>query len=390
MTESGIEGQVAEGVKVPAALRPGTEEDDEGVEITSDPYDAPVTDKDALLERWGFSPKEYEVVNGTLKVSQWETQTPEGIQQLWSYKATVRQRDSVRTLDFDDLIKEVKSHKKKAKQFPSGSETFVINVADTQFGKNDGDGVKGTIERFQDSTDAAIDRLKELRKIGRDIGTVVVAGLGDIIEGCDGQYASQPYNVELNRRQQTRLARRLIFDLIKRVSSEANEVIITAVPGNHGENRANGRAFTTPGDNDDVAIFEEIHDILTDNPEVYGHVSFALPEDEIYTILDLHGTKIGFAHGHIAGTGSSPQKKIWDWWSNQIVGCQPIAEAKILVTGHYHHFSVIEYNMERICIQCPSVESESTWWKNLKGQVSPPGLLTFVVGSYGYRDLQVV
>lgn len=390
MTDVHKDGEVVEGIKPPAALRPGVDQDDEVIEVTSDPYDAPVVDTEKLLTRWGFSLDEYELVNGTLKVSEWEVQTPDGVKTLWSYKAGVRKRDSMRALDYDDLISEIKSHRRKPKEPATGDHVFVINVADTQFGKADGDGVKGTVDRFLKSTDAAIDRLQELKKIGRPIDRAVIAGIGDIIEGCDGQYASQVFNVELNRRQQTRLARRLIRDLVIKVANEVNELTVTAVPGNHGENRKDYKAFTTVGDNDDVAIFEEIGDILQANPKVYGHVNFVLPEDEIYTILDLAGTKVGFAHGHIAGSGGTPQKKLWDWWGGQIVGDQPIGEAKILVTGHYHHFSVIEYNMNRIHIQCPSVESESTWWKNLKGQVSPPGLLTFVVNKDGYQDLQVV
>lgn len=383
-------GKVAEGVKIPAALRPGVEQDEGVIEITSDPYDAPIVDTDSMLTRWGFSPDEYEVVNGTLKVSEWEVQTTEGVRTLWSYKAGVRERDTVRSVDYEDLVAEVKRHRKKPKPPPEGDHAIVINVADTQFGKNDGDGLKGTIDRFLRSTDGVIDQINDLRKMGLPIDRAVIAGVGDIIEGCDGQYASQAYNVELNRRQQTRLARRLIRDLIIAVSEEVNQLDVTAVPGNHGENRKDFRAFTTPGDNDDVAIFEEIGDILAANPKSYGHVKFHIPEDEIFTMLDVCGTKVGFAHGHITGKSGTPQKKVWDWWQGQIVGSQPLQEAKILVTGHYHHFSIVEYNTERIQIQCPSVESESTWWKNLTGQVSPAGILTFVVNKDGYRNLQVV
>lgn len=391
MTENATsKPQVAENVKIPAANKPGVEQNEEGIEITSDPYDAPVVDTDEMLTRWGFSPDEYEVVNGSLKVSEWEVLADGETRKLWSYKAGVRKRDTPKSLNYDDLVREVKAHRKKPKEIATGEATFVICVADTQFGKADGDGLKGTIQRFLTSTDNAIDRFKDLKKIGRPLDKIVVAGIGDIVEGCDGQYASQAYNVEINRREQTTLARRLNRDLIIKCADVANQVDVTAVPGNHGENRRDGREYTTPGDNDDVAIFEQIQDILSANPKAYGHVRFHLPENEIYTVLDISGTKVGFTHGHIAGSGNMPQKKILDWWVGQSFGGQEIADAKILVTGHYHHFSVIEHNTSKIHIQCPSVESESTWWKNLKGQVSPPGLLTFVVDSNGYKDLQVV
>ncbi len=102
--------------------------------------------------------------------------------------------------------------------------------------------------------------------------------------------------------------------------------------------------------------------------------------------MDICGTPVGFTHGHIAGGSGNPQAKLRTWWSNQTFGNQPIGNAKILFSGHYHHFSVVEYG-DKIHIQCPSMESISEWWADFKGEVSRPGTVTCIIDANGYSDL---
>lgn len=274
-----------------------------------------------------------------------------------------------------------------------------ITVEDSLYlaGKNlvithnsDGYGVRGTVDRILAAIDGVEDRIKELRKCGRQLGHLVVAGMGDLIEQCSANYNAQTFTVEVNRRQQVRLARRLIRDAIIRWAKFFEKVTVIAVPGNHGENRNDGKLYTTVGDNDDVAIFETIADILSSNQDAYGHIQFFLPEDDLYVVLDLHGIYVGFAHGHInAGGSSTAQKRIRTWWEGQCFGNQPIGDAKILVTGHYHHFSITEFG-DKVHIQCPAMDGGSEWWQNLKGEQARPGILTMVVDKNGYQDVQII
>ncbi len=262
---------VAKDIKPPAALKPGVDIDGVDVELTSDVYETPNPDWDLILESWGYDPQIYEIVE-PVKVSQWEALGAEGdVRKLYSYKAGVRTRAGVKDSSYNDLVKEIKKYRKPKTVAPEGDQAFLVNLADWQLGKSDGDGSEGTIQRILVMIDSVEDRIKELRKIGRRPGLLVVAGLGDMIENCDGQYNAQAYTVELNRREQIRVCRRLIRDAIVRWAKYFPEVWVVAVPGNHGENRKNGRLFTDRGDNDDVAVFEAVCDILSANPDAFGH-----------------------------------------------------------------------------------------------------------------------
>lgn len=371
-------------VKPPAALKPGNEWTGEEVEVTSDPYDSPNPNWDDVLRGAGYNPDHYEIVE-PVKIAQWDAQTADGIQTMWSYKFGVKEKVEAYKYDYADLVREVKKHRKlKKEDLPEGDDFFFAVLNDWQIGKGDGHGLKGTVNSILDAIDLVENHIRDLRKSGSKLGTLVVAVLGDMIENCEGHYPSQTFTIEANRRQQIRICRRLIRDAICRWSKMFGEVIVLAVPGNHGENRnGSGRSFTTPGDNDDVGVVEQVADILSSNPDAYGHVTFIIPEDEVYLVYDFGGTVMGFFHGHITKGGSDPRKKLHDWWADQIFANSPLADAKILLTAHYHHLSVIDYGV-RVHMQAPAMDGGSEWWENLGGGRSRPGILTFVIDDEGY------
>jgi hypothetical protein len=375
----------------PPVWKPGVTWDGNEGEITSPPATQPTPHFDDILKSWGYDPEEFEIIE-PVKVSTWDSQTAEGTERLWSYKAGVRRKSAAPDLiSYKELVRDIKKHRPLGK-VPSGDSTFVVCIADTQFGKSDGDGLLGTIKRFQDCIASVENRIRELRKSGRKLGTLVVAGLGDIIEGCDGNYSQQMFTVEANRREQIRIARRLIRDALARWSKLCKNVIVIAVPGNHGENRKDGKSYTERGDNDDVGVFEILAEVLAENPAAYGHVEFRLPKNEISAVLDLNGVIVGFAHGHVTKGGGTPQGRVRNWWEGQSFGNQPVGDAQILLTGHYHHLSVIQYGY-KTHIQTPSLDGGSEWWAELSGEESPPGMLTLVVGKQfkgGWTDLLVV
>jgi len=378
-------------VKPPAALKPGNEWTGEEVEITSDLYDSPNPNWDEVLLGAGYSPDEYEVVE-PVKIAQWDAQTADGIQTLWSYKFGVQEKQEIYKLDYADLVREVKKHRKiKKEDLPKGDSIFFASINDWQIGKGDGHGLKGTVDSIVDAIDLVEIQIRDLRKSGTKIGTLVVMGLGDIVENCEGHYATQTFSVEANRRQQTRIARRLVRDAVCRWSKLFAEVYVLAVPGNHGENRnASGKVFTSPGDNDDVAVFEQVAEILATNPDAYGHVKFIIPEDDVYLVHEFGNTVMAFFHGHITKGGADPRKKLHDWWAAQIFADGPLADAKILVTAHYHHLSVIDYGV-RVHMQAPAFDGGSTWWENLGGGTSRAGILTFVIDHEEYpKNITVI
>jgi hypothetical protein len=257
-------------------------------------------------------------------------------------------------------------------------------------GKGEGGGSAGVVDRFVRGIGLVEQRFKELAKSGRSFDRVVVTGLGDLVESTDGHYAMQGFQVDLDRREQVKVMRRLLVRALERWSKLAPKVIVAAIPGNHGENRKNGKAYTTFGDNDDVAVFEQVAEILAANPEAYGHVSFVMPDNDLTITIDVHGTIIGLAHGHQARSGGAgPIAKVANWWKGQAFGERPTGDATLLLTGHFHSLQVATHG-HRTHIQAPSLDGGSQWLTEMTGIESPGGLLTLTVGADGWDDLKVI
>jgi len=128
------------------------------------------------------------------------------------------------------------------------------------------------------------------------VSHLYVVGLGDMVEGCDGHYASQTFSVELDRRQQVRLVRRMLVELLSDWAKLVPTGVVGADPGNHGESRKNGKFFTTPEDNDDLATFEQAQEVLT--AAGFDNISWVIPDGDMTITLDVAGTVVSFAHGH--------------------------------------------------------------------------------------------
>lgn len=304
----------------------------------------------------------------------------------WRYRFVIERAPATTapTVDVDELVKVIGRHKPR-KPAPSGDAALVVCLSDWQLGKPDGDGTAGTVGRILASIDAVTARSRELRKAGRSLGSLYIVGLGDLIEGCDGHYAMQTFGVELNLVEQVRVVRRLLVKALTAWAPLFDEVVVACVPGNHGENRKDGKAFTDWTDNHDVAVFEQAAAVLEANPDVYGHVSFVFPEREDLTLtLDVAGTTVALAHGHQMKSG-----KAHEWWAKQAHGMQPTGDATLLLAGHFHHLLVDQAGAKTF-VQAPALDGGSTWWRHTTGQDSPPGLLTLVVGAGGWDDLKVL
>lgn len=115
--------------------------------------------------------------------------------------------------------------------------------------------------------------------------------------------------------------------------------------------------------------------------------------DSATLVLDVAGVVTAFAHGHKSGGGGHPAQRVEKWWQGQVMGRQPVADASLLLTGHYHHLIVSE-GTGRTMVQVPAMDGGSEWFTDRTGQSSPAGLLTLGVGTaYGPRgwgDLAVL
>lgn len=336
-----------------------------------------------LIVDWGLDPDEVQVVPGSVQIRAWDANVGAGeIKRLRYYKAQLERRTGpgVDTEDLAEIKKALLRRKPlRAREEPNTQRggVRVICLADLQVGKADGDGVEGTVNRVVEGIDGAA-------RLAKGADRIVLAGMGDLLEGCSNHYSMQTFAVELDRREQTRVVRRLIVRAIDTLAPLAPlDVICT--PGNHGENRQAGKAFTTWADNDDLAVFEQVADICGAT-ERYPDVRFGFPPDgdDLVVTVDCDGTGVAFAHGHQLSGGGSPSQKALRWWAGQGMGRLPAGDADILVTGHYHHL-VVHEGSGRTWMQCPAMDGGSDWWQHQTGNTSPPGMLSFTVGDYGAR-----
>jgi len=350
-----------------------------------------------LIEDWGLDPLRTEVVDGSLQIRAWDTTRDGETIRMKYYRASIKARTStIDRADVEALCKLVEKRKPKPVETHDGGRAFVVALSDWQLGKGEGGGTEATVERILGAFDRAVARAKELRKVGRGTDTVVLASLGDIVEGCSGWYAMQEWQTDLNQREQDRLARRLLLTVIDAFVDAQFMVVAPCVPGNHGENRKDGKAFTDFSDNRDVSCFETVAEIMAANPSRYENVTVplgAINPDDLTATLKVGGIPLALAHGHQFRTGGSTQAKVEGWWKGQALGRTGVADAEILLAGHGHHFMMSE-STGRTVIQAPAMDGGSKWWTSTTGQSSPAGMLTLNVGVNaglrGWGDLQIL
>lgn len=358
---------------------------------------------EVLIADWGLSPETTEIVDGSVNIRGWDANVGGGeIQRMRYYRAQIRKREhQERSVNIDALCKAVLK-RKPAKQVPlaTGERAFVVLFSDWQLGKGEGGGPEATQERICLAQDRVVERVRELRKAGRGPASIYICGMGDLVEGCSNHYAMQTYQTVLTRREQKDLAVYLTDRMVELCVDNFPDIqiILTAVPGNHGENRQNGKAYTDWLDNDDLDAFTSTYRAYLKNPDRYSNVFMpqfdGLLQEDLTITLDIAGVPVTFAHGHQFGKGSGGTVgKIEAWWKGQAMGRTSAADAAILFSGHFHHFIASEGTGRQV-FQCPAMDGGSKWFTSQTGANSPAGMLTLGVGlDYGTRgwgDLLII
>lgn len=368
----------------PSGWEPGVTWDGTAGTLTTPPLTEQPKSWDDIIRVWGMNPDEVEIVE-PVQFRAWDAQTPEGLKRMFYYRAAMRRRrEGVNVDELVDIVSKWKP-RKKADELDGDGLAFVVAYADMQFGKPDGDGSEGTIRRVLEKTEAAMWRLKELRRAGRKIDTIYLPFLGDCIEGTQSQGGRLIARLDLTLTEQVRVYRRVMLKVVQEFAPLADRVILPIIPGNHDEATRTGDQMSTRYD-DSWAIegASAVADSLALAPDGYGHVSFVFPKkDELTLTLDMAGTVVGLAHGH------QTKGKTHTWWANQAHGMQPIGDATLLLTGHYHHLKVDRSGV-KTWIQTPALDGGSTWWKHRQGQDAAAGLVTLAVGNGTWGDLAVL
>jgi hypothetical protein len=329
---------------------------------------------------------------GNIQLRRWQQHVGEDF--LYYHRATIQRRAGTQEgdVDVDALLAEVS--RRKTRKAPATSTTgagLVVAMGDWQVGKSDGDGVQGTIDRLGRIPDLIEQRWRALRKIGVPLEVVYLCFGGDLKESCNGHYAQQQFRTVLNNRDQRKIIRHAADRIIDRAAGFAPRVAVKVVGGNHGEEREGGKSHTDFADNVDVAVIEDVAYAYSKvETGRYDNVSFAIPNEDLTLTFAHDDLVVGLAHGHQAGFGSGdPQAKIHRWWLGQQHGRQPIGDADILVTFHYHHPWMLRKG-QRTHFGSPALDGGSDWFRNVSGQDAPASTLSFVVTGEGWSHMELL
>lgn len=363
--------------KHPTGWVPGVELGAKGGFIVTDPLAAKPDDWDELLRQLlpaGFAVEDYEVEGDSVEVRAWDANVGGGdTERLYYFKARIRKKVGLASgIDLEEIISAARSADiGKPKKVKGVERAYWTLITDFQAGQADGDGVEGLVSRVKSLAGLARQDLDSLERQGNPVTQIFLPITGDLVEGISGWYAMQTFSVELDRRDQVKLVRRLLTEYLLDIASIGLPVHVAVVPGNHGENREGGKAYTTLSDNDDVAIVEQIAEAF----EIADikNVTFSFPaRDELSLTVEVLGWVVGLTHGHLAKFGSGVEGRILNWFCKQAAAKEPVGDSHLLFSGHYHHGRFQQLIGDTWWIQGGALCDKSAWFAQAAGLVSDP------------------
>ena len=303
--------------------------------------------------------------------------TPAVTRGAWSYTFRISKLSTRESL-VEDLIKLV-SKKPLTKKQKQSDDLFVFAMGDSQLGKPDGKdgGSEGIVTAWTQSLTRAA---AEWTRMGRP--SVLIAGLGDHLEGNQSQGGRNFFRSDLTISEQLRVFRRMLLRTID-TFIQAPDITVGIVNGNHDDIQRFQATDASDGHATESAI--AVSEALALNPERYGHVRMFVPgKDEDHLVLEVNGTNFVLIHGHQWSRG-----KAMEWWEKQTFNNQPAGAGHILIHGHEHEFQ-ISSRRDRLVITTPALESESTWFKQKYGAMGRRGVLTFVTKPEGQFERMAI
>lgn len=260
--------------------------------------------------------------------------------------------------------------------------TYVVVISDMQIGKTDARG--GTKETVK----AVRSAIAQIAHDAASYDEVIMVDCGDSTENFTNTI-SQAQTCDMGLVEQIRTAQGVLADAVRQLAQACPSVTYVAVPSNHCQVRTGvGRSkrANIAADDYGLLIQSNIQMALEGRPGYEG-VGFLAPSPhlESLTVRAQDGTTMGVTHGHAAGS----KARVADWFRGQAFGCVAgMQNARVLLHGHWHAFSVQTVGDSRQIICAPTVDPGSSWFQNASGESSLPRLLTFELGqgtSSGWR-----
>ena len=365
----------ADKVTTPKDYRPGVEFDGNEGTATTPGYQNEPENFDEFLKDAGLDPDGIDVIP-PVRTSRWQQQKDGELVWLTSYRFTFRQKTS--GVDLPLLIDEARRKLKPVKLAKPNPKALVVLWSDLQVGKVDYRGnTDSLLERVVLMQERLVDMVKREKP-----SRVVFVDTGDTVENFYNANAPQQnYSNDLSIMEQVDLATTLAYQTMKRVGQHVPDITYLSVGSNHCQFRMNGKTIGKPTDDWGVFIGRQIARLSQEA----GHGwRFLEPQPHDETLAhDVFGDGfhiLGVAHGHQA----SRPEALPDWWRKQSFGRQPVADANILVHGHFHHLRVTEMGStprgtSRFMVMAPTLDNGSGYFRLKSGEDSVPGLATFLL-----------
>jgi hypothetical protein len=370
---------------------------DTGV-INTGQVDSPISDWSDTLAVWGLDPEVFEVVE-PVTMKAWDS----GSGRKFSYRASIRRKSASQDVESKLDIAGWREHLKQVslnplrKVYGDIGTTYTILVADPQLGKP---GTQEAVTSWRNGIEGHLERIYNLRNnSGIPVTNIALAFMGDEHEGAVGNYASQPYEIELNYSEQIELDFDMRVWSIRQLLNVGLPIQIASVPSNHGEHTRFGghHALTSIYDNSSTMVAALTKKVF-DGTAAEEWLSWNIARERQDVNLNLSGVKANFTHGHVGKASGSPTGGIRskNVIEKQILGrTSELADYSVFFSAHYHHFNVIE-DRGRTFFGCPALEAEksSQWFYDSSGVWSRPGMLGMLVGKAcgdrGWDELAVI
>jgi hypothetical protein len=304
---------------------------------------------------------------------------------IWRYRFKVVPAALVGGED-EDLEKLQKAARRAVRSQPRSAlfdkVSMVVVLGDIQAGKVDRRG--GTAELLERLEYAKQEVLKRVRRI-KPHQIVVIDG-GDAMEMFESSPGADRTN-DLQQTEQIRIWRRIFWDWVSSLSGLAAEVDVISVPSNHCSVRRGKQNMGPSNDDYGLEVLSQLSDMAATNPAAYGHVKFWAPSqhEEAVALTLIGGKTLGVIHGHQFKRPEGARA----YMAGQALGRTAFGSCDIAVVNHYHTFWVQSVGDDRWMIGSPTMDAGSSWFANMSGTESAPGVLSFVVDERGWRDLHI-
>lgn len=285
------------------------------------------------------------------------------VRQIW-YKLPLKKRNDY-SVDVEDILDLVYDEIPTPEVKVGAWRT--IQIGDTHIAKSavDGAGSALLVKRWKESITNAL-------TMSEDWG-IHLAFMGDLIEGENSQGGKNIAINDLTLTESLRVARHLVSWTIQEALHHVQEVVVSAVPGNHGDTtRLQNRPLTDSHDIDIVSAVQQAFDMTPHKDRVTW---FYPQEGSGHAVYEVDGTIFASTHGHLF---KGQLKGAENWWAGMSVSGEPAGAAHVLMSAHYHSPLISNYTRNKWICFGAALEDKSTWLNEQNGASSQPGMLTYL------------